>query len=98
MDVNALCTEKTEIHKIGASREHSFFGREKPVHLFQKTDNQPYAKMKDIIRYCSNCQKIYKLDCEPQIERQLLERFVDDIICTVNGEPVILLRKETSFI
>ena len=32
-------------------------------------------------------------DCEPETERQLLLRYFDDIICTVNGEPDTLLRK-----
>ena len=50
--------------------------------------------MKDMVWYCSNCQKINKLDSEPETERQLFERYVDDIICTVSGEPDILLRKQ----
>ena len=42
---------------------------------------------------CSNCQKINNLDSEPETERQLLLRYFDDIICTVNGKPDTLLRK-----
>ena len=49
--------------------------------------------MKDMVWYCSNCQKIIKLDSEMATERRLLERYVDDVICTVKGEPDILLRK-----
>ena len=58
-----------------------------------KIDDKLYAKMKDIVWYCSNCQKISKLDSEPETERQLLLRYVDDIFCTVNSEPDTLLRK-----
>ena len=36
---------------------------------------------------------INKLDSETETERQIVLRFVDDIICTVNGEPDPLLRK-----
>ena len=50
-------------------------------------------KRKDIVWYCSNCQKINKLDSGPETEKQLLLRYVDDIFSTVNGEPDILLRK-----
>ena len=50
-------------------------------------------KMKDMAWYCSNCQRINKLDSEPKTERKLLLNYVDDIICTVNGEPDTLLRK-----
>ena len=46
-----------------------------------------------MVWYCSNCQMIDKLDCEPETERQLFSRYVDDIICTVNGEPDTLLKK-----
>ena len=49
--------------------------------------------MKDMVWYCSNCQKINKLDIEPKTKRQPLLRYVDDKICTVNREPDTLLRK-----
>ena len=49
--------------------------------------------MKEMVWYCSNCQKINKLESEPKTERQLFERYVDDIICTVNVEPDTWLRK-----
>ena len=52
--------------------------------------------MKDMVWYCSNCQKVNKLDSEPETERQLLLRYVDDIICTVNVEPDTLFRKVNS--
>ena len=59
----------------------------------QNFDDKLDAKMKDMVWYCSNCQKINKLDCEPETEGQLLLRYVDHIICTVNGEPDTLLRE-----
>ena len=40
----------------------------------QNIDDQLYAKMKDMVWYFSNCQKIKKLDSEPETERQLFER------------------------
>ena len=49
--------------------------------------------MKDMVWYCSNCQKFKKLDSEPETERQLFERYVDKMIWPLNGEPEILLRK-----
>ena len=52
-----------------------------------------YAKMKDMVWYCCNCQITNKIDSEPGTERQLLLRYVDDIVCTVNGEPDTLLRR-----
>ena len=52
-----------------------------------------YAKMKDMMWYCSNCQEIYKLDSEPETERQLFLTIVVNTKCTVNGEPETLLRK-----
>ena len=58
----------------------------------QNIDDKIYAKMKDMVWYCSNCQRINKLDSEPETERQLLLRYVDDIICMVIGEPDTLLR------
>ena len=49
--------------------------------------------MKKKLLYCSNCQKINKLDSELETEGKLVLRYVDNIICTVNGEPDTLLRK-----
>ena len=60
----------------------------------QNIDDQPCAKMKDLVWYCSNnYQKINKLDSEPETERLSFLRYVDDIICTINCEPDSFLRK-----
>ena len=47
--------------------------------------------MKDMVWYFYNCQKTIKLDNEPATEVQFFERYVDDIFCTVIGEPYTLL-------
>ena len=49
--------------------------------------------MKDIEWYCSNCQKINKLDSELEKERHLFGSNSDNIFCTVNGEPETLHRR-----
>ena len=49
--------------------------------------------MKDMVWYFSNCQKVNKLDSEPETEKKLFERYVEEIICTVSGEPETLLGK-----
>ena len=56
-------------------------------------DDQLYAKKVDIVRYYSIWQKINKLYSEPENERQLSLRYVDNIICPVNAELDTLLRK-----
>ena len=59
----------------------------------QNIDDKLHAKKKDMLWFSSNCQKTNILDSEPETERQLLLRYVDDIICTENVEPDTLLRK-----
>ena len=49
-----------------------------------------------MVCYCSTWQKINNIDSETEIERQLLGRFVDDINCTVSGEPDSSLREVNS--
>ena len=46
----------------------------------QNIVDQFYAKMKNMVWYCSNCQKINKLDSEPETERKFFESYIDDII------------------
>ena len=45
---------------------------------FQNNDDQFYAKMKGAAVFCSYFHKINKLDSEPETERQLFERYVND--------------------
>ena len=52
-----------------------------------------YAKMKDMLWYCSNCKKINNLEIESETEKHLFFRQVDNIICTVGVEPDTLLIK-----
>ena len=63
----------------------------------QNIDGQLYAKMKDMVWYCSDCQKIYLMDSEPETERLLFERYVDETIHTVSGKQDSLLRKANNF-
>ena len=36
--------------------------------------------------YCSSCPKFKKTDIEPESEKYLFERYVDDIVCTVSDK------------
>ena len=46
-----------------------------------------------MVWYCSNCQMVDKLNSEPETEGQLFSRYVEGIICRVNGEPDTFLKK-----
>ena len=51
----------------------------------QKISNEEYANMQDVVWICTYCskQKTVGLD----MEMKLFRRYMDDIICTVRGDP-----------
>ena len=49
--------------------------------------------MKNMMWYCSNCQKVNKLDSEPGNERQFFQRYETQTICTLSDELYRLLKK-----